>query len=210
MAVAFDAKVTADTTTNSGTSLNNTNLTVGSGANRALIATAQISNISATSLACTWNGVSMTLAGTPITGAVAVAAIFYLANPASGNNTLTFSYSGVAGNIYLGAASFTGADQVTTVSNYTTASSNGGTVTSSSTGAAVDSIANQGAGAPTQTQIYNDRSGSIVNGGSSYNIGSASAVFSWTAGTNNIWAGVAVNPVSASATFLFDLANPLR
>ena len=191
--VAFDAKATSDTyLSNSASTITNTTLTVGSGPNRALIAT-YMTNSTSPVVSCSWDS-----AGTPQTmtklittslgGGGGSSVIFGLRNPTSGNKTLSCSTDGPSQQ-FLSAVSFTGVNQTSDgaafpntngVSGTGTAISN--TVTSATNDMTVDASSNNGwnYSAPTQTQLYIDNSGTSTNSASSYASGAVTVTFGWT------------------------------
>lgn len=127
--VAFDAKQTAVCATTGSSPLTLTctgtgSPTVGSGSNRALGVMVVWTSTSAnpTSITGTWNGTSLgTILGTSTySGSQAGGTgIFCLANPASGNNTLTVTATGsTVTELHSIAFSVTGADQTTPCQNY--------------------------------------------------------------------------------------------
>lgn len=142
MAVAFDAKATADThltpplTANSP--LVNNGLTIGAGAT-ALVATvtnAVGAGALATITGVTWNGVTMTLLSTKTqSDNLGQVSLYVLASPATGNHTLAVSFTGANTNASLAVdcASFSGTDTTTanafpTANVVTDASTTGGAV----------------------------------------------------------------------------------
>lgn len=140
MTVAFDAKATSDTAGHLPASpITNATLTIG-GAATALVAYASIGTTSGTQptiSAMTWNGVAMTLLGSKVASdALNSLYVFGLANPATGNHTLSATISGSTANsdIYLDCASFTGTETSSTAACFpsgnvlTDASTQSGTV----------------------------------------------------------------------------------
>jgi len=119
MAVVFDAKTTTWTNSTVATMTVN-NLTVGTGSNRA-IAVLLICGSQAVSfpagLTLTWDSGGTNQALTQISGTLAangpssaVAAVYGLLNPTSGNKNLVISWTG-NNEMHASAASFTGVDQ---------------------------------------------------------------------------------------------------
>jgi hypothetical protein len=151
MAVAFDAKTAAYTSVTAGTTISMTNLTVGAGANRGLILCLQCGSQGASfpaALSLVWDSVGANQTLTQISGTLVangvlteVAALYGLVAPASGNKTLTISWTG-NNEMHASAAAFTGVDQTsvavafphgTTVAHTTsTASPTSVTITSAS------------------------------------------------------------------------------
>jgi len=117
MAVAFDAKATADSTGTSVTTISNANLTVGAGSNRGLIAVVSWNGtVTLSAPVAHWDTAGtnqlMTQIGSTITNAAIDQhlALFGLVAPTSGNKNLTVSWTGASG-VYLSAIAFTGVDQ---------------------------------------------------------------------------------------------------
>ena len=115
MAVAFDAKATADTTGTGTSPQTISNMTVGASATL-LIASFCAANTTAPGIpsAMTWNGVAMTLIGNKTqSDGLANTYVYGLVNPATGNHSLVVTYTnGTGGNIgiYIDAWSFSGTD----------------------------------------------------------------------------------------------------
>src|SRR6266704_1130979 len=116
MAVAFDAKATANTVTTSAvTTVSNANLTVGSGANRALLAVVSWLNTGSapTSLSAHWDTAGtnqlMTQIGSTISNGDAKAALFGLLAPTSGNKNFTLTWTNVL-DVDVDLIAFTGVD----------------------------------------------------------------------------------------------------
>lgn len=127
--VAFDSKQTAVCATTGASPLTLTctgtgSPTVGSGSNRALGVMVVWTSTSAnpTSITGTWNGTSLgTILGTSAySGSMAGGTgILCLANPATGNNTLTITATGsTVSELHVSSFSVTGADQTTPCQNY--------------------------------------------------------------------------------------------
>jgi hypothetical protein len=117
MAVAFDAKATADTTATGVLTINNANLTVGAGSNRALLAVASwVGTVTLSAPIAHWDTAGtnqlMTQIGSIITnGAIDQhVALFGLVAPTSGNKNFTLSWTGSSG-VYVDLIAFTGVDQ---------------------------------------------------------------------------------------------------
>lgn len=126
MAVAVDATTTATAGGSSVTTLALTTLTVGSGSNRALLAFIAIGAAS-TAMTVTWDVVganqAMALIGTATLVGTVKFQVWGLVNPASGNKTLTASWTNAA-SLSMDAMSFTGVDQTggtTSFPNFNTA-----------------------------------------------------------------------------------------
>lgn len=92
-----------------------------------LTSTNSVATMAATTM--TWNSVSMTAIGSfDATGGIGMSIfLFGLIAPATGNQTLAATWGGGAADVSLGAVSYTGVDQTTAWSDFTT---NSGTSTS--------------------------------------------------------------------------------
>lgn len=212
MAVAFDAQSSADTTANAATSFtNSTNLTVGAGANRALLVVICWSTLTPpTAVSITWNGVALSLVSNSPGGIGASAgantAIYGLLNPASGTLTLAGSWTGARDFCVAGVA-YTGVDQAAFATSFTgfhatgTTGNNSVTVTSATGRACVACFCN-GAGvytALTGTTVFNDGTPALISAASCRDVGAASVVLTGTvAGTNN-WSASGVDILAAAA-----------
>lgn len=115
MAVAFDAAASAITFETSNTSpFTNANLTVGASATLLLgifTATNQGTAAAAVPSAMTWNGATMTLIGSKVASdTFSDVYVYGIVNPATGNKTLSCTFTGGAGTVttFLDAVSFTG------------------------------------------------------------------------------------------------------
>lgn len=128
MAIALDA--TATGFINNSTSAATWSHTC-TGTDRVLLVSLTIENTSGTgtpSATATYNGVSMTkIAERSLTGSCAV--FFYLANPATGANTVSIqsSTSGTAAYKYGASLSYTGVDQTTPIDAQSTVDANNST-----------------------------------------------------------------------------------
>lgn len=213
MAVAFDAKGSADATF-TGTTVSFTNLTVGSGSNRGLIAVliffADPGAFSSVAWDSSGTNQAMTQIGSTQHNSTnnAYVALFGLVAPTSGNKTLKATWTNIVSG-YIDAIAFTGVDQTggaTTFYNNNAATGSSAapavTITSASGDAAVDVTCGVvgNLSAPTQTQVFIDNS--TQPGGSSYNLGSASVSFGWTISGSTAWVdfGVAIKAVAATGT----------
>jgi hypothetical protein len=187
--VVFDANSTADVGSSTAvSSLSNSNLTIGSGNNRALIAQVALGNNIVTVSSCVWDAIGANQSLTLIkrqTDTASGIELWGLVNPVSGNKTLTCNFSGSVAFDSLNGLSFTGVNQtggITTFYNSagTTGSSTASSITiASATGDAIVEIGmtTQIASAPTQTQVYLDN----TNGGYGQRAaGAASVSFGWT------------------------------
>ena len=206
MTVAFDAKSTT-TVNGTGTSTTLTTLTVGSGANRALIVELAIGT-AATSISVKWDvagaNQTCTLIKSAVNGSTAKAELYGLVAPASGNKIVTVSWTGSA-EFNVSAFAVTGADQTGGVTTFphSTSASGTGSPTITITSAVGNMTADSGGSSsnwsvPTQTQVYiNNTNGSVVGCGSRA-AGAASVVHAWTDG--GIWVLVGTDIQAAGTT----------
>lgn len=147
--VVFDAVATSPVSnTGASATLSNSNMTVGSGSNRALIALADFSALSSTcpppGLTVTWGAQSMTQIGFAQAqdSANPCAMLFGLVNPTSGNQTLTASWTGNRDAV-LTAISFTGVNQTGGATSFPNSNSaNDGGTTGTSASVTVSSASN--------------------------------------------------------------------
>ena len=193
---AFDANTTNFIA--SGTSpLTNTTLTVGSGANRCLVAQLTSYQDTSSGMAVTWNGVSMTLIGSTDNGSNSHIYLFGLVNPASGSHTLSASWTGTANSVAINGTSFTGCNQTggtTTFTGYATSLGStlpaGGTVTSASgNGAIAICVASTFCTTSSGTELFVDTAN--TGGGAIYSVAtnptlSFSTSGSWVYGSISI------------------------
>mgnify|MGYP001587423595 CR=1 FL=1 len=201
--VAVDAVGSADVTNfPGGTSVNFNNLTVGAGANRALLAIFCFGNNASppTSISVTWNGVGLTqIANTLVHDGTDIGIVMFgLANPASGNQTLAFSWTGTQA-YSVDAISFTGVDQSTPFTNGVNASGvgttqNPGTITSpvgDYAAAAFASTVTYSAVDP--TQLFQDTGASFPVGAANYTAGTGTLALTTTTASSTRWAASGVN-----------------
>jgi len=130
--------------------------------------------------------------------------IFSLANPATGNKTLSASWTGVS-DFVLGAINFSGVNQTTPVVVADSAAANGTstapsvTVTSDINGATIAGLSAQvGINAETQTQIF--RVVGNMAADATYALGGTSNVHGFTLASSAGWAtaGIHVQQVQAA------------
>jgi hypothetical protein len=224
MAVAVDATMTAGNGSggkyaelaSAAATMSTTGMTVGASASL-LIAVAIWDTNTTTPISsptATWNSVSMSLgANINLAGTAVSAAIFALVSPASGNKTLSLSWTHNA-QVYVSAVSFTGTDTITGINaadNATTSNVNSLTVTSDTNGATVACYINDTATVPTTnfTQLFiaSDLNG---NGAANYNLGGTSNTHTFTSSpqTASVLAGVhVIAPSSTALTFEDDSYN---
>lgn len=196
MAVAFDADATLSSTANAVTTKTLTTLTVGSGANRALLV--QVSwgaaSLSISGITVVWDAAGTNQSCTVVTGASAThgttlqAALYGLVAPTSGNKIVTVTWTGSA-DVVINAFSVTGADQTggaTTFAHGTSANiaTSGNpllNVTSAVGNLAADCLATSGTpSAPSQTQTHLNTTPANESAAGSRAAGAASVQFNWT------------------------------
>lgn len=197
--VVFDANSTAAVgSTSSVPNLANSNLTIGSGSNRALIAQVAINSRTITSSSCVWDTVganqSMTLIKRQIHGTSGLTSeLWGLVNPVSGNKTLTCTFSTSVAFVSLNGISFTGVDQTGgTTSFYNATGATGSstaasvTISSASGDATIETgLTTQTDSAPNQTLVYDVNS--TFGGYGQRAAGAASVTFSWTISPSSPW-----------------------
>lgn len=201
--VQLDANATSSAYAGTATTVSNSNLTVGSGSNRALVAQLMFSTTTVTSVTCTWDvggtNQSMTLIQSASNGVAERAELWGLVAPTSGNKTLTCSWTGSSNDAMLNATSFSGVNQTggaTTFPNATnatgTSTSPAVTVTSAAGDAAIDATAaRQNYSAPLKSQLFIDNvHGSVIAAAASWASGAASVNFGWTIGASTTWVEV--------------------
>lgn len=105
MAIAFDAASNNYTASNAGTYT--TSHTIGAGSNELLIVSIAGSTVVATGI--TYNGVSMTLAGSA--AGVNLIYVYYLFAPTAGTNNIVTSFSGGTSDLQVFGTSYSGVKQ---------------------------------------------------------------------------------------------------
>lgn len=122
MAVAFNAKATADTTSGTAaTSVNINNLTIGAISNVALLVFCSFNSDPGVITTKTWNGVSLIEVGRHAASDGATAVLLAMVGATTGNHTLALVWTNLTGYT-IDLASFSGADQTanaTTFKNFT-------------------------------------------------------------------------------------------
>src|SRR5262245_30305404 len=128
MAVVFDANATADVTSNAVTSITSSNLTVGSGSNRALICQILWSG-TVTSPTINWDQLGTPQAMAAITGAGATntvrAEVWGLVAPTSGAKQIKAAWT-TSRDVVLNHLSYTGVDQTGGATSFPHGTSNTG------------------------------------------------------------------------------------
>src|SRR5438876_1071828 len=208
-AVAVD-NVTSSTF-NTGNSTFSFNHAVGSGANRLLIVGVTDDNNRGVP-SVTYNAVAMTAIGSKSNGNLLVS-MFRTVNPPSGTFAVKVTWGGGNNVGEVGAISFTGVDQTTPLGTFVTASASTTTPTVNVTSAAgelvVDTVGATGGTLTveaSQTQRWNLTQ--TVRGGGSTEAGAATVTMSWSLGTSNSWATIAVPVKPAKITIAKPGTNP--
>ncbi len=213
--VVFDAQTSPVITNNSGNSFSNTNLTIGSGSNRALIAFLALGSAFETP-SMTWNSVSLTLLSSIAdTSNNQKVYAFGLLNPASGTGPLVGSWTNAI-SYFASGISFTGVDQTsnavafphtTTATGTSTTVSVTVTSTTSNMVAAVQGSSFQGAVAPSpsDTSIFNGVTTSGYGASANRKAGIASTVLTSTLNSSQPWStiGVDIQAAAVIQTFTF-------
>lgn len=216
MAVAFDSHFQKGAVSQSSpfSFVSNAGTVTGTvgGTNRVLIGLVGFSDTVAhmATVTMTWNSVSMTqITSVDLSSANGCIFLFGLINPATGNQTLSCSWTGgVSPSISLGATNFTSADQ-------TTGWNNSGTDTGTGTSAS-SAITTTNGDMAVAGHVNNDSTSTVIGTGTSdwidtaefRNYGQArnpavgaSTTIAWTI-TSVAWANVKVNVMQPSSTML--------
>ena len=159
MAIAYDNSAIFG---NAGSPDNVTYIT-GSASGMVMVVLAATKWSSSVSTSCTYNGISLTQIDN-VTGGLGAFSSFYLAGPASGSNTLSFSNSGSPGVYTFAIYTYSGCSASTTPDNhaattYTASGSQSKSITPKSTGALIIS----GAGVLNSANANNYSSFSNMN-----------------------------------------------
>jgi len=210
MDVAFDARTTDDAAGDGVTSLNTSNLTIGSGSNRALVVQINFSLKTITGLTVKWDAAGANQSLTQIIaansdGAQGRSELWGLVNPVSGNKALSLAWTG-ASEAVVAAVAWTNVKQSGGAATFANATSNKGAnntpsvaITSKAGNATMDaSTSNFGAySAPTQTEVYTREFLPVIDGAGSRAAGAASVTHQWTlSGTPGNWVSVGVDIVA--------------
>lgn len=192
MAVGFDANATADATANGVTSITSSNLTIGSGSNRALGVQLAFENKAVTSVTVTWDNGASNQALTQIVtassaGVSGVAQLWGLVNPISGAKSLRAAWTGSA-DVCINGVSWTGVDQAggaTSFPHSTSATGNSTApsvvVTSAVGNAAMATLAHNQVitSTSTQTQTFLDNAPAGISAAGSRGTGAATVTHTW-------------------------------
>ena len=212
--VVLDAVISAPATGSSIATLSTTNLTVGSGTNRALVVELLFEATTApTSITVTWDSGGTNQAMTQIATKVDVsttltAQLWGLVAPTSGAKTLKASWTNSAAAA-MGAVSWTGVNQTGGATSFPkSTNANGSTspatvaVTSVTNNAVMDAVAVAAGGTITagnQTQVFKSAL-TALNAAGQRAAGAASVTMSWTLSTGLSWAIVGTNIAAAASS----------
>lgn len=220
MAVALDATGTVVVTTNTTSASSGASLTVGSSlSNGGLFVTLDLTYTAGsppTGISVTWGGASLTQVGS-FTGTVGNDGllfglyVYFLANPASGAQTLAASWTNNATDVYMCGISFSGVNQATGANNATTntaAATNPATITvSSATGNEVLVVWGLGDGqhktATSDNLLFYSNGANNYNGAATYGAGSSSKTLTLTVDNGGpAWTALGVNILAAGGAAL--------
>lgn len=200
--VTFDAKSAQDTATSgAASSISASNLTVGAGANRALVAEVSIGTKAAMITGCSWGAQPLTmLAASNSPDAVkGRVELWGLIAPMSGVQPMTCNFS-QATYAFMASASFAGVDQVSPFQTPSTAQDASASPLIAVSGAAGDMAVAGIAGGTTinapgpGTSIYIDNSGSgPIGGAASYAATGTGRSFPWSLFAAKFWAAAGIN-----------------
>lgn len=213
MAVTFDAKCTADSLSNSATTITNANLTVGSGSNRALVALLAFGAVTLpTGITVTWDSGGTNQAMTQITNATAASSagstvLFGLLNPTSGTKTLSASWTG-ASEVTLASVSFTLVDQTSIAVAFP--HGNGATGSSTTPSVTITSATGNMTVASFQTNLGNinstngnnifiDNNGTICDSAGNYITGAASVNLTASISLSGTWIAAGTDILASSS-----------
>lgn len=215
MAVVFDANATADATANGVTSINTSNLTIGSGSNRALVAQIVWSG-TVTSPALKWDNAGSPQSLAAITGAsgtnTARVDCWGLVAPTSGAKQLNAAWT-TARDVCVNGVSWTGVDQTggaTSFPNGTSATGAGVTSSVSVTSATNDAVmavfsnVTDLIDAVNNTQTFRDNTPATMGGAGNRAAGAASVSMTATNHVSSTWAaaGCSLKAAGAGPAFL--------
>lgn len=218
MAVAFDAKGTVDTVVSGTTSVTKTDLTVGSGANRALVTQLALAKTGVSAITMTWdsgtsNASVALIVSLSHTTANMQSLMHGLVAPISGAKNLKAAWTGNS-DATLQACSWTGVDQTGGTTSFPHSASAQGTqngsggvlsgtlvITSSTSNATMDQLTTTGTmSAPTQTQTYLDLTPATFSAaGSRVTTAAATVSHGWSEAANDNWVQVGTDIAAVAA-----------
>ncbi len=210
MAVSLNATPTSsDTEASAVTTVTVADLTIAAGSNIGLVATLVL-QVGVSAVTCTWNGVSMTsrVSAANATNDTEVH-IFVLRNPATGNHSLTASWT-TASDAVLSGIAFNGVDQTSDTVSFPNATSATGntatstvTVTTQTNNAVVAVHGNGGASFASvdNTQLFLDNTAPHFLSAGNYKVtsGSASVTLTGTLGSAQQWVSGGIDALAATA-----------
>ena len=213
--VVFDAQGTANVKGLAVTTLDFANLTIGAGANRALVVLISFSTQSVTGVTVNWDAL-----GTPqpcgliisanTGGTVGRAELWGLVAPTSGNKTLRVSWTGTAAEVFIDAVSYSNVNQAGGTATFANAASavDGGstTTTVNVTSSGIDSVVGNWCGfhgfsTINDTLVYHDTTGSVSEPAGNRADGDTTVALTVTQGTAGaVGVGVSVKAFAGAAT----------
>jgi len=214
VAVAFDAKGTADVTADNATSINFSNITVGTGSNRALVVLLSLGLTTASNISVVWDSGGtnqvMTLIGSNAdSGGDAISLLYGLIAPTSGQKTLHVSWTGSC-TVYVDAVSFTGVNQAggtSSFAHYNFATGSGTTASVTITSSSGNMVVATGSGTMggtsvtfNGTEIFFDQVGAQQNAWGNYAAGASSVNMTASGNGSGDWVQIGVDVVAAGAT----------
>lgn len=218
MSVTFDANATADVTANGVTSITNSNLTVGAGSNRAVVAQLCLSLKTASAVTVNWDQLGTPVALTLIKtanggGTVARAELWGLINPVSGAKQMKAAWTG-ASDVVLNQTSWTNVHQSGGATSFPDSTSGIGSSTGPTLAMTSDSaratMANMtsdaGAiSAPTQTQTFLDNLPLTISTAGSRATGANSVTHAWSLSPTGNWVVVStsIQPAPDNTVYYF-------
>ena len=223
MAVAFDAACTSFISSDTGAPtwpFSGTLITVGAGANRALVVLLQFTSTTLPgSLTVTWDSGASNQAMTQITNTFAnngtnCPVLYGLVNPVSGLKTLAVNFTGaIVGAAY--AVSFTGVDQIGGDTSFPHGNNNTGTGTGigtiTITSTASDAICacfvdnnTQASATLSDTQIDSFRAGAAEDCAANYAVGTGTHALTCTWEGNRNWAASGTSIAAAGGPAITD------
>lgn len=211
MAVAFDANATGDDTANGVTSINHAKLTVGAGANRALVVQITWSAV-VTSPSLRWDsaGTNQAMAAIPSAGVTNTnrAELWGLVAPTSGANNLAVSWT-TARDVYVNAVAWTGVDQTGGATSFPHGATNTGASGVTASVSVTSAVGNAVMGvhvtpasavSVNNTQTFLDSVAAGISAGGNRAAGAASVSMTATWNTSQIWASAGTDILAAVAS----------
>lgn len=199
--VALNAKSTSDTNVNPGTSISHHNLTIAAGQNIGLVAYLSF-NTTVSNINLSWGAQALTLIGSVTDAGGAFFLMYGLLGPATGNQTLSASWTGSAVGMLAGAAfnNVTQASFAAAFANFNSAIGSGATSSVAIASAIADIVTGvftNDTGAPNGTLVFSD--GSFQDSAANFAPGAASVNETGTT-FGGSWGVAGVDIVSATPT----------